>query len=226
MNNNVNSFRGNVMHLLGDEKCFNFEYNEGTGEFGIGMVEGKREGRRFVDLSWNKEKWSEYVESWVTSEVSDIDVVRNRVFLVRNKKRNLKKERIEKCKIENNLECKICLSTYRLFYVEETEDFMCCAKKKRRVIEKVQGEKEKEKEGQQEKEKEKEEGEKMEEDGKEKEKEGEKEGEKEKEKETEKEKEKEKNKEEKRMEKYREWHKTRLEDIFREYPSGIVPVAK
>jgi hypothetical protein len=24
---------------------------------------------------------------------------------------------------ENNLECRICLSTYRLFYVEDTEDF-------------------------------------------------------------------------------------------------------
>ena len=126
--NEENSFRANVMGLLGDEKCFNFEYNETNGEFGIGMVEGKRDGRRFVDLSWNKEKWSEYVESWVRSEVSDIDVVRNMVFLVRNKKKNLMKERIEQCTIQNNLECKICLSTYRLFYVEETEDFMSCKK--------------------------------------------------------------------------------------------------
>ena len=28
-----------------------------------------------------------------------------------------------KCAVSNHLECKICLTSYRLFYVENTEDF-------------------------------------------------------------------------------------------------------
>jgi histone deacetylase complex regulatory component SIN3 len=33
------------------------------------------------------------------------------------------KSLMEDVDVENRLECKICLSTYRLFYVEDTEDY-------------------------------------------------------------------------------------------------------
>ncbi len=35
-----------------------------------------------------------------------------------------KSKRLENLSIDDNLECRICLTTYRLFYVEHTEDYL------------------------------------------------------------------------------------------------------
>jgi hypothetical protein len=51
-------------------------------------------------------------------------------FLVcqkRNKKKNISSKVLDEVDMHNNLECKICLTTYRLFYVQGTEDlFLRC----------------------------------------------------------------------------------------------------
>jgi len=112
---------------------------------------------RFMELSFNKEKWTRYVEDYTQNEESDLDVRKRKLFLLRyvacvryasasdastkcsvlilthtrtmpppysnHRQTANNKTLMENVEIENRLECKICLSTYRLFYVEDTEDF-------------------------------------------------------------------------------------------------------
>eukprot|EP00005_Dracoamoeba_jomungandri_P004864 CAMPEP_0174252262 /NCGR_PEP_ID=MMETSP0439-20130205/1801_1 /TAXON_ID=0 /ORGANISM="Stereomyxa ramosa, Strain Chinc5" /LENGTH=1190 /DNA_ID=CAMNT_0015332775 /DNA_START=101 /DNA_END=3673 /DNA_ORIENTATION=+ len=115
-------YHSNVLELLGEEKCFRFEFNQETQEFEILLLDPTLKPR-FLDLSFNKEQWSEYVENYVQSEASTLDVRKNQIFLLRSKK-DASKTDMDNVIIQNNLECKICLSTYRLFYVEDTEDFL------------------------------------------------------------------------------------------------------
>jgi len=45
------------------------------------------------------------------------------VLYFRSQRKGANPKAMENVIIQNRLECKICLSTYRLFYVEDTEDF-------------------------------------------------------------------------------------------------------
>jgi hypothetical protein len=38
---------------------------------------------RFVDLSFDKDKWAEYVENYVQSDKSHLDVRKHKVFLLK-----------------------------------------------------------------------------------------------------------------------------------------------
>ncbi len=40
----------------------------------------------------------------------------------RNSRKNVNNNVLENTELVNGLECKICLSTYKMFYVEDTED--------------------------------------------------------------------------------------------------------
>lgn len=115
-------YHSNVLELMGDEKCFRFEFDHETDDFTIQLLDSTQKPR-FLDLSFNKEKWSEYVDSYVQSEASNLDIRRHHVFLLRSQKKGATPKAMENVIIQNKLECKICLSTYRLFYVEDTEDF-------------------------------------------------------------------------------------------------------
>lgn len=67
-----------------------------------------------------EEKGLRYVEQYVATPPSyDIQ---KKVFLKRNK-RKMKPEQLTKnITIQNELECKICIATFKMFYVEDTED--------------------------------------------------------------------------------------------------------
>jgi len=102
---------------------------------------------RFVDLSFDKDKWAEYVENYVQSDHSQLDVRKHKLFLLRwvtwqsngrlsayfqcsfchtrNQRRWAERgaDPMEGIFVFNGLECKICLTTYRLFYVQDTQDF-------------------------------------------------------------------------------------------------------
>jgi len=115
-------YHSNVLELMGEEKCFRFEFAQDTSEFTVQLLDSAQKPR-FLDLSFSKDKWSEYVDSYVQSESSNLDVRKHKVFLLRTQRKGADSKAMENVIIQNRLECKICLSTYRLFYVEDTEDF-------------------------------------------------------------------------------------------------------
>eukprot|EP01090_Pellita_catalonica_P004226 TRINITY_DN14064_c0_g1_i1.p1 TRINITY_DN14064_c0_g1~~TRINITY_DN14064_c0_g1_i1.p1 ORF type:complete len:976 (+),score=212.24 TRINITY_DN14064_c0_g1_i1:59-2986(+) len=117
-----NAYRSNVIGILGDEKCFRFEFNQRSGHFTIQLLDSSHK-LHFVDLSFHKEEWSKYVNEYMQSDGTNIDVQKHKVFLLRNRKSRSAKS-LENVAIKNGLECKICLSTYKMFYVEETEDHL------------------------------------------------------------------------------------------------------
>lgn len=120
-----NIYNANALEILGEERCFKFEYElaPNAGSLGMTLLDSVNQPR-FMELSFNKEKWSQYVDNYTQGETtSDLDVRKHRIFLVRNKKKNANPKVMERVDVSNGLECKICLTTYKLFYVEDTEDF-------------------------------------------------------------------------------------------------------
>jgi len=120
------TYLANVMEVLGEERFFKFEFEQAPrfNEFTIQLLDSNQP--RYMELSINKDKWNNYVENYVHGDSNQIDVRKHHIFLLRNKKKNLvkkDKEKMEDLDIHNGLECKICLNTYKLFYVEDTEDY-------------------------------------------------------------------------------------------------------
>jgi histone deacetylase complex regulatory component SIN3 len=117
-------YHSNVLELLNeDERCFRFEFNQDTCDFSIDLLDGT-EKPRFLDLSFSKEKWAEYVDNYMQAQDTSLDVRKHKLFLTRELKKNAGKEALEGIEVRNGLECKICLTTYKLFYVEDTHDFL------------------------------------------------------------------------------------------------------
>jgi paired amphipathic helix protein Sin3a len=118
-------YHSNVLELLPeDDRCFRFEFSQESCELTIQLLDST-DKPRFVDLSFDKDKWAEYVENYVQSDKSHLDVRKHKVFLLRNQRKWTKKggNPMENVVVSNGLECKICLTTYRLFYVQDTHDF-------------------------------------------------------------------------------------------------------
>lgn len=68
----------------------------------------------------SEEKGLKYVEQYISSGTRD-DRAR-RVFLARNKRKMPQDQALKNVIIVNGLECKVCIATYKMFFVEETED--------------------------------------------------------------------------------------------------------
>jgi paired amphipathic helix protein Sin3a len=118
-------YHSNVLELLPeDDRCFRFEFSQESCELTIQLLDST-DKPRFVDLSFDKDKWAEYVENYVQSDKSHLDVRKHKVFLLKNQRKWAKKggNPMENVVVSNGLECKICLTTYRLFYVQDTHDF-------------------------------------------------------------------------------------------------------
>lgn len=120
-------YYSNCIDLLGEERCFKFNFiqeSPGIGKLTIQILDSIQNPPEFIDFSAQKqEKWSEFIEHYAGTEENDLENKKHNVFL----KRNLKKDEqsaFDNLKVENGLESRICLSTYRLFFVEETEDFL------------------------------------------------------------------------------------------------------
>lgn len=118
-------YHSNVLELLPeDDRCFRFEFSQESCDFTIQLLDSS-DKPRFVDLSFDKDKWAEYVENYVQSDKSQLDVRKHQVFLLRNQRKWAERglNPMENVAVSNGLECKICLTTYRLFYVQDTHDF-------------------------------------------------------------------------------------------------------
>jgi paired amphipathic helix protein Sin3a len=69
-----------------------------------------------------EDKAFQYIEDFISFN-SEID---SKVFL----NRTLKDKSLDNVIVQNELECKICIATFKMFYVEDTEDFLFKIKKK------------------------------------------------------------------------------------------------
>jgi len=114
--------------FLGEERLFFFEFEQQPrpGRLTIQLLDPSSHSvPKFADFSFEPNKYSEYVTSFTRDySSSTIDPRKHKVFLLRNQRQNRDNMSVLTGVVnENNLECRICLTTYRLFYVEDTEDF-------------------------------------------------------------------------------------------------------
>jgi len=118
-----------IEHLVGteDQPCrFEFELAGENSKLTMKLLDTSQPLPRFREVSFDREKWSKYVDQYVTSDDTTLDVKKHRVFLLRNQRHNkgLSLDALmQNVEQKNSLECRICLNTYRLFYVEDTEDY-------------------------------------------------------------------------------------------------------
>jgi len=138
-------YHSNCVELLENERCFRFEYEVGpnSGEYTIQLLDSASNPPKYVVLDQH-EKWSQYVDNYVGTEDTHLDARKHRVFLMRNKKNKTEEAALKGVDIANGLECRICLSTFRLFYVEDTEDYLY-RKSKLKAISPANADKEKKK---------------------------------------------------------------------------------
>lgn len=103
------------------DNCFRLDYIKEDRNMRIRLFARATSGR--VDETSVEEAWSVYVDHYVHREVTEPELQPKRtVFLKRNKqKAETVRETVE---VSNQLECKICVNTYKIFYVENTEDYL------------------------------------------------------------------------------------------------------
>eukprot|EP01091_Cochliopodium_minus_P011255 TRINITY_DN3141_c0_g1_i1.p1 TRINITY_DN3141_c0_g1~~TRINITY_DN3141_c0_g1_i1.p1 ORF type:complete len:1500 (-),score=471.01 TRINITY_DN3141_c0_g1_i1:9-4409(-) len=72
-----------------------------------------------------KEKWSRYIEDYVGNGDTNLNISKNKIFLIRNKRRIEKNFPVplKNTTIINGLECKICSDSYKIIYVQDSSDY-------------------------------------------------------------------------------------------------------
>jgi paired amphipathic helix protein Sin3a len=111
--------------VLGEgERCFRFEWESAPrGALMLITLMASQQTPRFIELNFAKEKWQQYLENYTQGD-SDLELRKARVCLIRNQRKNLGRKVMDRLEMVNGLECKICMNTYKMFYVEDTEDYM------------------------------------------------------------------------------------------------------
>jgi len=123
------AYASSVRDALQDERCFKLELELApqAGRLGVQLPDppSNAAGTRppYMDLGFAKDKWAGYVDQYTTGDAADLDMRKHRVFLLRNQLRNINAPTImDNVEVHNALEVKIA-NTYKMFFVEETEDF-------------------------------------------------------------------------------------------------------
>nr|CAG4708643.1 unnamed protein product [Naegleria fowleri] len=121
-----NSYRLNAQKLVGDEVCYVLEYSKRSQKARIDEIDPPEVDLEKIEA---EEKALCYVQEFLLSSPSPELAQKNKIFLQRNKKRgsNVDPHSII---IRNRLECKICIATFKLYFVEDTEDFLFRKSKK------------------------------------------------------------------------------------------------
>lgn len=120
-------YYSNCVELLEEERCFRIDFIKVKehGTLIIKLLDSQKHPPEFVEFSLDKqEKWSQYVEHFIGSEENKLESKKHNVFLKRNQKKTNEEYMLENLDVNNGLECRICLSSYRLFFVENTEDYL------------------------------------------------------------------------------------------------------
>jgi paired amphipathic helix protein Sin3a len=78
------------------------------------------------DAISSEEKWSLYVDQFVQLSIPDNMVLkRKEPFLKRNLPTQVGEEPPVNVETKSGLELKICVNTYKIFFVDNTEDYFC-----------------------------------------------------------------------------------------------------
>ena len=113
-----------------EENVYRIEYDQPSKSI---LIELLGEDATNGDVGQNELKWTEYIENYVKMPVSGNmnTFLKNPVFLKRS---CLKPKDGMTYEAVNNMECKICVNTYKMFFVENSEDFF------RKFVDKKHGE--------------------------------------------------------------------------------------
>eukprot|EP01135_Chromosphaera_perkinsii_P004375 Nk52_evm26s279 gene=Nk52_evmTU26s279 len=118
------AYRSNADAIIGgDENCYSFVHSRETMTVDV-MLLDPEDLVTAPDITTVEEKWSYYVNKYVRSEgKSNIEV--KMPFLKRCKKGDVEDaEEDERLEARNGLQCKICVNTFKMFYVENSSDYM------------------------------------------------------------------------------------------------------
>lgn len=139
-------YLANTMEVLGEERAFRFEYTA-DGVLSMTLLdsrddEGSVSGAaaaagaatlahsqmpRGSRMSLHREKWNKFVDQYVSPNVANLDVRKHKIYLPRVHRLRANATTLpallEESEISYELEARICLSTYKLFYVQDTEDY-------------------------------------------------------------------------------------------------------
>lgn len=120
----------NVSEVLGDERCFQLEF--GKGNIGITLLDDTYQPTptfKLLDL----ELWTKYVKAFVQPAGPN---AKHHVFLKRTLIKN--PDPTKEVIVQNGLEARLLLKSYRMFYVEKTEDlFFRPGKRKVKTSQKI-----------------------------------------------------------------------------------------
>eukprot|EP01114_Cavostelium_apophysatum_P019570 TRINITY_DN6344_c0_g1_i6.p2 TRINITY_DN6344_c0_g1~~TRINITY_DN6344_c0_g1_i6.p2 ORF type:complete len:658 (+),score=243.67 TRINITY_DN6344_c0_g1_i6:2183-4156(+) len=123
---NESLYYARCIEILDDERCFRFEFEKAPnrGDFKIQLLDSFHNPPQFVDIE--KEKWAQYVEKYLGTDETNLDPRKQHVFLLRNQKGVDKdsEDALKDVEMDIGLECRISLSNFHLFYVENTTDFI------------------------------------------------------------------------------------------------------
>jgi len=116
-------YHTNALNLINGDNCFKFTFHKTeTGAALSILLLDSQQPPGIVELH-PKEKPTTELVPHVQTESEAFEIRKHHVFLLRNLNKVSRKNVRSPVIIRNGLECKVCTTTFRLFYVEETEDF-------------------------------------------------------------------------------------------------------
>jgi paired amphipathic helix protein Sin3a len=129
----VNSFLDNSYYIqahkiLGNGPCYVFDYHLDSKRLVLDIVEPPELDPEKIEA---EEKGLEYVQHYLSTTRVELEKT-NRIFLNRTKKI---KDPVANTIVQNNLEYKICIATFKMFYVEDTSDLLYRKKDKKNTLE-------------------------------------------------------------------------------------------
>lgn len=121
----MDAYRANCEARLGEDNCYCVTFDRASRCMTLRLLEGD-DATVPVDPTSVEERWSVYVDKYVRSSPTDPELERRarRTFLRRNLARTMPHNSDTDLVIVNGLECKVCTRTYKLFYVDQSEDCM------------------------------------------------------------------------------------------------------
>jgi paired amphipathic helix protein Sin3a len=125
-----NSYFIHAQKIVGHETCYMFDFNIETCKLRVTIVNPPELDPEKVKA---EAQGLEYIQQYLTTTTPNIEKARY-VFLQRNKKKMSQDVVNNNITIVNGLECKICIATYKMYYVEETEDYFARKKTSKQGI--------------------------------------------------------------------------------------------
>lgn len=115
-------YRAHSARLLEDERCFKLVFTTKGQTARMDVWLEDKQGEEEL-LAPRKERYQQYVDGYLQTSAPDDEAAPKGVFLPRNCKAVASRPNVlQNVEVANHLQCKMCLRTFRIFYVEDTED--------------------------------------------------------------------------------------------------------